>query len=583
MKLNDKITDKIGEWTNSPYSEECISEIKKLVSDNNETELNERFALDLDFGTGGMRGIIRNGSNGMNIFVVAKATQGLANYVKKSEISNPKAAIAYDSRRFSFEFAKEAALVLASNGIKTYLFKELRPTPELSFAIRYLGCTTGIVVTASHNPKEYNGYKVYWNDGAQVVAPHDKGIIEEVKKVLKLIDVKKENFDELVEKGMIEWIGENVDNAFIEEILKLNINKSVISKSKVKIVFTPLHGTGATLIPEALKRLGFNDVTYVEKQMKADSEFSTVIYPNPEEREALKLGTETAEKINADIVIATDPDADRMGIVVRDSDGKYDIITGNQIGSIIEYYILSKKKENNSIPANAAIVKTIVTTNLQDEIAQSFGVKVFNVLTGFKFIGQKIREFEDDNSYQYIFGGEESYGFLCEDFVRDKDAVSACTMLAETAAWAKDKGLTLYQLLQNIYVEYGFSKEAGISVVKKGKSGAEEIEAMMKHFRENPLTQIAGSNVTYVYDYATLKGLSVAENEKITLDMPTTSNVIQYFTEDNTKVSIRPSGTEPKIKFYCEVHSKVKNLEELPAAELAAQEKINQIKISLGI
>ncbi|HOV14239.1 MAG TPA: phospho-sugar mutase, partial [Spirochaetota bacterium] len=385
MKLNDKILKKIEEWTNPPYTKECIDEINNLVKKSYEDELNERFAIDLDFGTGGMRGIIRNGTNGMNIFVVAKATQGLANYVKQSGIKEPKAAIAYDSRAFSPEFAKEAAIVLASNGIKTYLFKELRPTPELSFAVRYLGCTTGIVITASHNPKEYNGYKVYWNDGAQVVAPHDKGIIDEVKNVKKLNDVKKDSFDILIKNKMIEWIGEDVDNAFIDEILKLNINKDVISKSNVKIVFTPLHGTGATLIPQALKKLGFNDVTYVEEQMKADKNFSTVEYPNPEEKEALKLGTKKAESINADIVIATDPDADRMGIVIKDKDGKYDIVTGNQIGSIMEYYILTQKKEKNSIPKNGAIVKTIVTTNLQDDIANFFGVKVFNVLTGFKF------------------------------------------------------------------------------------------------------------------------------------------------------------------------------------------------------
>lgn len=546
MKLNDMITEKIEEWTNFPYSEECINEIKKLISDNNETELNERFALDLDFGTGGMRGIIRNGSNGMNIFVVAKATQGLANYVKKSKISNPKAAIAYDSRRFSFEFAREAAVVLASNGIKTYLFKELRPTPELSFAIRYLGCTTGIVVTASHNPKEYNGYKVYWNDGAQVVAPHDKGIIEEVKKVLKLIDVKKENFDELVKKGMIELIGENVDNAFIEEILKLNINKSVISKSKVKIVFTPLHGTGATLIPDALKRLGFNDVTYVEKQMKADSEFSTVIYPNPEERDALKLGTETAEKINADIVIATDPDADRMGIVVRNSDGKYDIITGNQIGSIIEYYILSKKKENNSIPANAAIVKTIVTTNLQDEIAQSFGVKVFNVLTGFKFIGQKIREFEDDNNYRYIFGGEESYGYLTGTHARDKDAISASLMIAEIAADLKSNNKTFTSYLEEIYSKFGYYDEDTVSKTIKGLKGIEVIKSIMENYRNEKVESIGGMKVIKKIDY---KNDKVFDAEGSSYALPS-SDVIQYFMEDGSKITLRPSGTEPKIKFY---------------------------------
>ena len=406
--------DKIKEWTSLPYSKECIDEINSLVKDNNEKELEERFVRDLEFGTGGMRGLIRNGTNGMNIFVVAKATQGLANYVKKSGVKDPKAAIAFDSRNYSKEFAREAAIVLASNGIKTYLFEELRPTPELSYAIRYLGCTTGIVVTASHNPKEYNGYKVYWNDGAQVVEPHDDGIIDEVKNVKKLSSVKKDDYDTLIKSGMIEIIGKKVDDAFIDEIIKLNINRDVISKSSVKIVFTPLHGTGATLVPEALSRLGFNDVVYVKEQMVSDPNFSTVIYPNPEEREALKMGIELAKKENADMVIATDPDADRMGIAVKGENGEYEIVTGNQIGSIMAYYILSQMKEKVQLPKNGAIVKTIVTTNLQDDIANYFGITVFNVLTGFKFIGKKIREFENDKSYKYIFGGEESYGYLTE-------------------------------------------------------------------------------------------------------------------------------------------------------------------------
>ncbi len=420
MNLSKEIQAKIKEWTNPPYKDDCINEIKNLAEKNNEKELIDRFGAELDFGTGGIRGIIGYGTNRMNIYIIAKCTQGLADYVLKSKEKDPKAVIAYDSRLFSFEFAKKAAAVLAGNGIKTYIFKELRPTPELSFAIRYLKCTTGIVITASHNPKEYNGYKAYWNDGAQLITPHDKGVIDEVRKIISLDQVKEDDFNKLLDKKMIEWIGEEIDDVFIDEILKLSINKDVLAKSKIKIVYTPLHGTGGTLIPKAIKKLGLPEPVYVDEQMKPDSDFSTVKFPNPEEKEALSLAIKKAEKTNADIVIATDPDADRMGVVVKDKNNNFIILNGNQIGVILEYYIFKEMKLKGTLPSNAALVKTIVTTYLQNIIAKDFDVKVFDVLTGFKFIGGKIRQFEEDNNYTFVFGTEESYGYLTGTHARDR-------------------------------------------------------------------------------------------------------------------------------------------------------------------
>ncbi|MBN2545589.1 MAG: phospho-sugar mutase, partial [Spirochaetes bacterium] len=385
MNLTNEIQARIKEWSNHPYGEECINEIKNLVESKNEKELIERFGTELDFGTGGIRGIIGYGTNRMNIYVIAKCTQGLANHVLKSKVKDPKAVIAYDSRLYSFEFAKKTASVLACNGIKTYIFKELRPTPELSFAIRYLKCTTGVVITASHNPKEYNGYKAYWNDGAQLTSPHDKKVIDEVRNITSLNKVKEGDFNELLKNGMIEWIGEELDDAFINEILKLSINNDILNKSNIKIVYTPLHGTGGTLIPKAIKKLGLPEPIYVEEQMEPDSNFPTVKFPNPEEKEALSLAIKKAEKVNADIVIATDPDADRMGVVVKDNNNDYIVLNGNQIGVVLEYYILKEKKLKNALPSNAALVKTIVTSYLQNIIAKDFNVKVFDVLTGFKY------------------------------------------------------------------------------------------------------------------------------------------------------------------------------------------------------
>ena len=577
--LLEKVRAKAQTWLSNSYDPETRAQVQALLDKEDPSELIDAFYKDLEFGTGGLRGIMGVGSNRMNIYTVGAATQGLSNYLKAefSDLEQIKVVIGHDCRNNSRKFAEISADIFTANDIKVYLFEDLRPTPEMSYAIRKLGCQSGIILTASHNPKEYNGYKAYWDDGAQMIAPHDKNTIAEVNKIRNVSDIKFAG-----KKELITIIGKEIDEQYIKDLTKISLSPEAIAHHHdMKIVYTPIHGTGIKVIPPALKAFGFTNVIHVPEQDVISGDFPTVVSPNPEEPAAMAMAVSKAKEVDADIVLASDPDADRVGAAVKNNEGEWVLLNGNQTALMFVYYLITRWKELGKIKGNEYIVKTIVSTELIRTIAERNGVELYDVYTGFKWIAAIMKDNEGKKTF--IGGGEESYGFLCEDFVRDKDAVSACTMLAETAAWAKDKGLTLYQLLQNIYVEYGFSKEAGISVVKKGKSGAEEIEAMMKHFRENPLTQIAGSNVTYVYDYATLKGLSVAENEKITLDMPTTSNVIQYFTEDNTKVSIRPSGTEPKIKFYCEVHSKVKNLEELPAAELAAQEKINQIKISLGI
>ena len=573
------VRSKAQGWLSESYDAETRAEVKRMLDNEDPSELIEAFYKDLEFGTGGLRGIMGVGSNRMNIYTVGAATQGLSNYLNKefSKLPQIKVVIGHDCRNNSRKFAEISADIFSANGIKAYIFEDLRPTPEMSYAIRKLGCQSGIILTASHNPKEYNGYKAYWDDGAQMIAPHDRNTIAEVNQIRNAGEIKFKG-----NKSLIEVIGKEMDQRYINDLTTISLSPESIARHKdMKIVYTPIHGTGVEIVPAALKAFGFTNIIHVPEQDIISGDFPTVISPNPEEPAALAMAVQRAKDTDAELVLATDPDADRVGAAVKNNEGEWVLLNGNQTALMFVYYLITRWKELGKIKGNEYIVKTIVSTELIRTIAERNGVELYDVYTGFKWIAAIMKDNEGKKTF--IGGGEESYGFLCEDFVRDKDAVSACTMLAETAAWAKDKGLTLYQLLQNIYVEYGFSKEAGISVVKKGKSGAEEIEAMMKHFRENPLTQIAGSNVTYVYDYATLKGLSVAENEKITLDMPTTSNVIQYFTEDNTKVSIRPSGTEPKIKFYCEVHSKVKNLEELPAAELAAQEKINQIKISLGI
>ncbi|MCL2154925.1 MAG: phospho-sugar mutase [Leptospirales bacterium] len=545
MTISDLVKQRAYEWTRAPYDEECRNEIKGLIDRGDDKELAERFAVELEFGTGGLRGLIRNGINGMNKYVVARATQGLANYVNKVNAQH-SAAIAYDSRFFSKEFAMESAAVFASNGIKTYIFSDMRPTPELSFAVREFKCTTGIVITASHNPKEYNGYKVYWSDGGQIISPQDNDIINEVRKVERLEDVKREDFDSLVKQGMIIWIGKEIDEKFMKEVIAVSKFSKDIEDSGVKIVYTPLHGTGATIMPEVLSRTGFKNVIYVDEQMKPDPSFSTVRKPNPEERDALDLAIKYAVKHNGDIVIATDPDADRMGIAVKNSTGEFDVLSGNHIGAILEYYILSKMKENNTLPSDGAIVKTIVTTELQDKIAESFSMKVFNVLTGFKYIGEKIKYFEDTGKYKYIFGGEESYGYLAGTYSRDKDSVAATLLISECCAYLKKQGLTITDYLNSIFKEYGFYNDKNVSIDAEGLEGLEIINGVMKKLRNESYVKIGGENVIKAIDYMNETIFDSDDSDGV---LPK-SNVLQYKLSDGSIVTVRPSGTEPKIKFY---------------------------------
>ena len=577
--LIKQVTEKAEKWLTPAYDAETQAEVKRMLENPDKTELIECFYKDLEFGTGGLRGIMGAGSNRMNIYTVGAATQGLANYLNKcfKDKEQISVVVGHDCRNNSRKFAEISADIFSANGIKVYLFEDLRPTPEVSFAIRHLGCQSGINLTASHNPKEYNGYKAYWDDGAQMISPHDKNTIAEVNKIRSAADIKFNG-----NKELIEIIGEEIDSAFINDLTTLSLSKESIQRHHdMKIVYTPIHGTGVKLIPRALAAFGFTNIIHVPEQDVVSGDFPTVVSPNPEEPAALAMAVAKAKETDAELVLASDPDADRVGAAVKNNEGEWVLLNGNQTALMFVYYLITRWKELGKIQGKEYIVKTIVTTETIKTIADRNGVGFYDVYTGFKWIANVMKQ--NEGKLKYIGGGEESYGFLCEDFVRDKDAVSACAVLAEIAAWAKDQGMTMYQLLQKIYVEYGFSKEKGISVVKKGKSGAEEIEAMMKHFRENPLKEIAGSKVILFHDYSTLKGFDYLENETLTLDMPVTSNVLQFFTEDGTKVSIRPSGTEPKIKFYCEVHSKVNSVDELPAADKAATEKIEAIKASLGI
>ncbi|MDR0758446.1 MAG: phospho-sugar mutase, partial [Tannerella sp.] len=485
--------------------------------------------------------------------------------------------VGHDCRNNSRLFAETCADIFSANGIKVYLFEDLRPTPEISYAIRTLGCQSGIILTASHNPKEYNGYKAYWSDGAQMIAPHDKNTIAEVNKIRNAGDIKFKG-----KKELIEIIGKDIDSRYILDLKTISLSPDAIRNHKdMKIVYTPIHGTGVRLIPEALETYGFTNIIHVQEQDVVSGDFPTVVSPNPEEPAAMLMAVEKAKETDAELVLASDPDADRVGAAVQNDAGEWTPVNGNQIAMLLIYYLIARWKELGKLKGKEYVVKTIVTTETIRSIADRNGVELYDVYTGFKWIADVIRH--NEGKKVYIGGGEESYGFLCEDFVRDKDAVSACCMLAEIAAWAKDKGLSLYGLIRQIYLEYGYSKEVSISVVKKGKSGAEEIEAMMKQYRENPLTEIAGSKVVMLYDYASLKGRSFPDGETFSLNMPTTSNVLQYSTNDKTKISIRPSGTEPKIKFYCEVHIDVKKAEDIEAAEREALDKVEQIKISLGI
>lgn len=578
--LLKQVTAKAQIWLGDGYDEETKAAVRAMLDNEDKTDLIEAFYKDLEFGTGGLRGIMGAGTNRMNIYTVGAATQGLSNYLKKAfaDLRQIKVAIGHDCRNNSRKFAEVAADVFSANGIKVYLFDALRPTPEVSFAIRELGCQSGVILTASHNPKEYNGYKAYWNDGAQMIAPHDKNTIDEVNKITSVKDVKFRGNAKL-----IEIIGEEIDRRYLDRIKTLSLSPEAIAHHHdMKIVYTPIHGTGVKLIPASLKNFGFTNIIHVPEQDVVSGDFPTVVSPNPEEPAALDMAIKKAIETDAELVMASDPDADRIGIAVRNDKGEFVLVNGNQIVMIFLNYLMTRNKELGLLKGNEYIVKTIVTTETIKTIAEQNGFKMYDCYTGFKWIASVIRE--NEGKARYIGGGEESYGFLPEDFVRDKDSVSSISLMAEIAAWAKDKGMTMYQMLQDIYIKYGYSKEKGISVVRKGKSGAEEIVAMMKNFRENPMKELGGSPVILIKDYASLEATDVVNGTKSKLDMPVTSNVLQYFSADGSKVSIRPSGTEPKIKFYIEVRGiKMDNYADYDAANAAADAKIEAIKKELGI
>ncbi|MCX6230931.1 MAG: phospho-sugar mutase [Bacteroidetes bacterium] len=542
--MDKTIIEKATKWLGNDYDAETREKVQYLI-DNDETELTESFYRDLEFGTGGLRGIMGVGCNRMNKYTVGMATQGLANYILKmfATKNDCKIAIAYDSRNNSKYFAQITADVMSANGIKAFLFEELRPTPELSFAIRQLGCQSGVVITASHNPKEYNGYKAYWDDGGQLISPHDTNVIDEVMKITDISQVKFAGNPKLIEK-----IGENIDKIYLEKLNSLSLSQELIKKHKdLSIVYTPLHGTGITLVPKALKDFGFENIHIVEEQAIADGNFPTVKSPNPEEKAAMEMAIALAQKVNANLVLATDPDADRVGIAVKNDKNEYILLNGNQTGSVLIYYLINQWKAKGKLTGNEFIVKTIVTSELLKDIALKNGVESYDVLTGFKFIAEIILKLEGKK--QFIGGGEESYGYLVGDFVRDKDAVISCCMIAEMAAWAADSGKTFYDILIDLYTEYGFYKEDLLSVTKKGKSGAEEIQSMMENYRKTPPVSINNSKVVLIKDYQKQNCFDCIKNTKTPIDLPK-SNVLQFFTEDGSKITVRPSGTEPKIKFY---------------------------------
>ena len=568
--------------SSSVYDAATQVEVRKMLDNPDKTDLVESFYQNLEFGTGGLRGIMGVGTNRMNIYTVGAATQGLSNYLNKNfkDLKQIAVVVGHDCRNNSRLFAEVSANIFAANGIKVYLFDNMRPTPEMSFAIRQLGCQSGIILTASHNPKEYNGYKAYWDDGAQVLAPHDKGIIDEVNKV-GAEDIKGLHTVLDTANPLIEIIGEEIDKLYLDKIKTISIDPEAIRRQRdMKIVYTPIHGTGMMLIPRSLQLWGFENVNTVPEQMVKDGNFPTVVSPNPENAEALSMAIALAKKIDADIVMASDPDADRVGMACKDSNGEWVLVNGNQTCMIFLYYIIKNRIAMGKMKGNEFVVKTIVTTELIKAIADKNNVEMYDCYTGFKWIASVIRE--NEGKKQYIGGGEESYGFLAEDFVRDKDAVSACSLLAEICAWAKDQGKTLFDVLMDIYVEYGFSLNHTVNVVKPGKTGADEIKQMMVNFRTNPPKELAGSEVVLTKDYQSLKA---TDNKGNVTDIaqPATSNVLQWYTADGTKVSVRPSGTEPKIKFYIEVTGEMKCPKCYAEAEKKAMQTVEAVKVSLGL
>ena len=578
-ELLKQVTEKANKWLTPEYDEETRAAVQAMLDNEDKTDLIESFYKDLEFGTGGLRGIMGAGSNRMNIYTVGAATQGLSNYLKVafSDLPEIKVVVGHDVRNNSRKFAEIVADIFSANGIKVYLFDSCRPTPEMSFAIRHLGCQSGVIITASHNPKEYNGYKAYWNDGAQMIAPHDVNTIKYVNEVKSVSEIKFQG-----DKSKIEIIGEEIDNIYLDKIKSLSLSPDAIKKhSDMKIVYTPIHGTGIKLIPKSLKNFGFTNIIGVPEQEVESGDFPTVESPNPEEPSAMAMGIQKAKETGADIVMASDPDADRIGLVIRDNNGEYVLINGNQIQIIFLYYLITRNAELGKLTGNEYIVKTIVTTATIKKIADANNIKMYDCFTGFKWIANVMRE--NEGKARYLGGGEESYGFLAQDFVRDKDSVSAISLMAEIAAWAKEKGMNMAEMVQNIYMTYGFSREKGISLVRKGKTGAEEIIEIMKQFRSNPPKEIAGSTVVKIKDYLSLEEKDITTGNVTKLDMPATSNVLQFFTSDGTKVSVRPSGTEPKIKFYIEVHDKLESAEQYQAVQDRADAKIEQIQKDLGI
>ncbi|MGQ7869262.1 phospho-sugar mutase [Sunxiuqinia sp. sy24] len=574
----EAVVSKAKTWLSEVYDEATRNAVKHMLEQEDKTELIDSFYRDLEFGTGGLRGIMGAGSNRMNIYTVGAATQGLSNYLKKefATLEQIKVAIGYDCRNNSRLFAEKSAEIFAANGIKVYLFEDLRPTPELSFAIRELGCQSGIILTASHNPKEYNGYKAYWEDGSQIVGPHDVNIIQEVQQV-NAEDIKFEG-----DKELIEILGEEMDNKFIEQVKTVSLAPEIIEKYKdLKIVYTPIHGTGVKLIPQALRAFGFENIINVPEQDVVSGDFPTVVSPNPEEPAAMEMAMKKGYEVDADVVMASDPDADRIGVAVKNDKGEFFIINGNQTALLFIYYLVTRMKEKGALEGNEFIVKTIVSTEKIAEIAQKNGIEFFDVYTGFKYIAEVIRE--NEGTKKYIGGGEESFGFMPADFVRDKDAVSSCALMAEITAWAKDQGKTLFELLKDIYLEYGYSKEKMKYIVRPGKTGADEIQQMMVDFRTNPPKSLGGGLMKTVKDYADLTERNLLSGESKKIDQKITSNVLQFFTEDGTKISVRPSGTEPKIKFYFEVTGQLNSREEFDTVELLAEEKIDAIMQQLNL
>lgn len=577
QELDPTILQKANSWLEGNYDADVKAQIQKLIDDKAYTELTDSFYRDLEFGTGGLRGIMGPGSNRINKYTIGSATQGLANYLKKTYPGEKiKVAIAHDSRNNADLFSTITANVFSANDIHVYYFKALRPTPELSFAVRHFGCKSGVMLTASHNPKEYNGYKAYGDDGGQFVAPHDAAVMDEVAAIKSIDEVKFTRVD-----ANIEEIGEEVDALYLDNITTLSVSPDAIKRQKdLKIVFSPIHGTGITLVPQALERFGFENVILVDEQTTPDGNFPTVVYPNPEEKEALTLALKKAQDTDADLVLATDPDADRVGIAVKNTAGEFVLLNGNQTGTMLINYLLTAWEEKGKLTGKEYIVKTIVTTYLIDAIAAAKNVTCYNTLTGFKYIGELMTKFEGQQTF--IGGGEESYGYLIGDFVRDKDAVVSSAFIAEMTAYYKDKGSSLFEALLDTYVQYGFYKEKLISLTKKGKTGAEEIVAMMETFRNNPPAELGGSKVITLKDYEKSVETDLTTNTTKPIELPT-SDVLQFITEDGSIVSARPSGTEPKIKFYCSVNGKLASKEAYAETDKLLDDKINTIMKDLGV